>query len=395
MKKIINIIFPFSDFLYLIQLEEYESNRYLRLLPRFFLRRNFQKRGKLVLTSRAQTTLVTSIGLTAFFIFFLNILSVILIPLWILLANIILSPLYESLKLNIQKKASKYFSENFNGKVIAVAGSFGKTTTKNYIYSLIKFNYKTQMVPGNINTPTGIANWVLKNLEKSTEILIVEMDSYFIGEIARSCAITPPDIAVLTNIEDQHLERLGSRENLKKALNEVFDYAKPGAKKIKNKKTSLDNAIEVAKILGIPKDIVNDTKKRLQKPSRRGDIKNIHGFKTIDHSYNISTKTAIKNLSEASETAKTKKKKLIVITAGIPELGRENKDGNINYAKALKKSGTEIVLLKSILHKNYVNNLDNYKLVGDMNKAWETIKKEYSPKDYMVLMQPELGDNYY
>jgi UDP-N-acetylmuramyl pentapeptide synthase len=318
-----------------------------------------------------------------------------LIPIWIGLANLLLAPYLENIKLNIQKKAARYFAENFKGKVIAVAGSYGKTTTKNYIFELVRFNYKTQMIPGNINTPTGIANWVLAKLEKNTQILIVEMDTYFIGEIARSCKITPPDIAILTNTADQHLERLGTRANLKKALHEIFEYTKPDAIKITDKSSNLEYALEVAKVLNIPKDIVNDTKKKLRKPERRGNIINMHGFETIDESYNISLATAKLALENAMKLAKNKKKKLLVITGGIPELGEENKDGNINYAKTLDKSSAEVILLKSILHKDYAENLENYSLASSMNEAWETIQKKYDPKKFVILMQPELGDQYY
>lgn len=384
---LLKTIFPISDFLYLLQLEEYETKRYFRLLPRFFFRRNFQKRGKLVYTKRIKITRLLVLPLSIIFPF---------IPIWVGLANLLLTPYFENIKLNIQKKAAKYFSENFKGKVVAIAGSFGKTTTKNYIYELIRFNYKTQMIPGNINTPTGIANWILSNLQRNTEILIVEMDTYFLGEIARSCKIAPPDIAILTNTHDQHLERLGSRKNWKKALNEVFEYAKPKAIKIAGKKSNLQYALEVAKILNIPKDIVTDTTKKLHKPDRRGDIKDIHGFETLDESYNISETTARLELENALKLARIKNKKLIVITGGIPELGKENKKANINYGKLLSKHETEVVLLKTILHNDILKGLSNKPILANsMADSWIIIKKKYNPKNYLVLMQPELGDSYY
>ena len=394
--SMLNKLFPFNDFLYLLQLEEYDSTRYVRLLPRFFFRRKFQKRQRLVFTSRIKTTLAFSIflsflGALGFFVF-----TILLIPVWVLIANIILDPIYLKIKLNIQKKATNYFADNFNGKVIAVAGSYGKTTTKNYIYELVKFNYKTQMVPGNINTPTGIAIWVLNKLDKNTRILIVEMDSYFIGEIARSCKITPPDIAILTNVGDQHLERLGTKANLTKALHEVFDYAKVDAIKIENKKTNLDYALEVAKILQIPKDIIKDTVKKLEKPDRRGNIIDMYGFKTIDESYNISETTAKFGLQNALLKAEEEEKKLIVITGGIPELGEENKSANIDYGKLLAKSHIEIILMKTILHKDVLKGLNkNVLLAEGMTDAWKIIQKKYNAEKYIVLMQPELGDNYY
>lgn len=396
MKSIINLVFPYSDFLYLLQLEEYDGKRYLRLLRRFFHRRNFQKRQKLVFTSRIKTTLVVSIILTFLGFSIFSVLSIALIPIWVFVANVILDPTYARLKAQIREKASKYFSENFKGKVVAIAGSYGKTTTKNYIYHLVKFNYKTQMIPGNINTPTGIANWILKNLNPSTEVLIVEMDTYFIGEIKQSCKITPPDIAILTNVGDQHLERFKTKENLKKALHEIFDFAKKDAIKIKNKKTNLDYALEVAKILNIPNDIVKDTVKKLQKPDRRGDIKTMHGFETIDESYNISFTTAKTGLTNAIKLAKGKKKELVVITGGIPELGEENKTANADYGKFLSKSKVDVILLKTVLYTEVEKGLQEKPiLAGSMEDAWNIIQHDFDPKKHIVLMQPELGDQYY
>lgn len=383
--------------MYLLQLEEYDTLRYLNLLKRNFLRRNLEKRSKLEMTSRAKTTMALSIAIS--FIFFVPLLffTFMLVPLHIALANIILTPVYELIKKRLQKKASIYFSNNFKGKVIAIAGSFGKTTTKNYIYELIRFNYKTQMIPGNINTPTGIAQWVLRRLDKNAEILIVEMDTYYIGEIKKSCAITPPDIAILTNIGDQHLERFGKKSNLKIALEEIFDYAKKDAKMIKGKKSNLEYALEVAKVLNIPKDIVRDTIKKLKKPDRRGDMKILYGFTAIDESYNISFTTARYGLNNASVVAKKQQRKLIVITGGIPELGPENKHANYEYGNLLAKSNADVVLLQTVFYDELVRGLrktPSYTATS-MEQAWAVVKDKYDPNKYIVLMQPELSDSYY
>jgi len=328
MFNLLNYLFPFSDFLYILQLEEYETRRYLKTVRRLWWKRNLQKRGKLVWTKRVKI------------IFFLalpfGVLIPPMIPFLVGLSNFLLTPYFEWIKKSIQKKAMRFFSEKGKGtKVIAIAGSFGKTTTKNYIYELVRYNYKTTMIPGNINTPTGIANWILNHFESATELLIVEVDSYFIGEIKRSLRITPPDIAILTNIGDQHLERLGTRANLRKALLEIFEYAKPDAIKIRDKKNNLAYALLVAKTLKIPRDIAKDTVQSLEKPERRGDIKLMHGFEVIDESYNISETTAKYAIDDALKLVKAKNKKLIVVTAGIPELGEENMDANKNLGEFL------------------------------------------------------------
>lgn len=382
-----DIIFPISDFLYILQLEEYETTRYFNRLKYFFWKRNLQKRGKLVWTKRVKIT--TAIALSLCIILFP------LTPLWIGVVNWLLTPYFEKIKLNIQKQASEYFAnKNKCTKVIAIAGSYGKTTTKNYIYELVRYNYKTQMIPGNINTPTGIADWILHNFDPTSDLLIVEVDTYFVGEIKRSLTITPPDIAILTNIGDQHLDRLGTKQNLEKALIEVFEYAKPGAIKIKDKKSNLEYALEVARVLNIPKDIIDDTIKKLSKPDRRGDIKMINNFEVIDESYNISESTAKLGIDNALKLSKSKHKKLIVITAGIPELGEENNDGNKNLGKYLEDKVYKVILLKSILYKQVLNKSDKFILANDLTQAWK-ILENYDPKKYLILLQPELNDLYY
>jgi len=244
MYKIILKIFPITDFLYILQLEEYETKRYFKLLSNFFWRRNLQKRGKLAWTKR--------IKITAALAFPLCILLFPLTPIWIGLSNALLNPYFERIKLNIRKLAAEVFKERGNNtKVILITGSFGKTTTKNYIYELIRFNYKTQMIPGNINTVTGISNWLLNNFDKCTEVLVAEADPYYIGEIKKVCEIIPPDIAILTVVGDQHLERIGSKKNLEVALNEIFKYAKPNAIKLKNKSTIAKNTNPNSNTIGI------------------------------------------------------------------------------------------------------------------------------------------------
>jgi len=383
----ISQIFPIIDFLYILQLEEYESKRYFKTIKRLFWKRNLQKRDKLVFTSRIKITLLFS--------FPFCILFFPLTPFWIGIINILLKPYFEWHKRKLHNRASKYFRyRNKNTRVIAIAGSYGKTTTKNYIYELVRYNYQTQMIPGNINTPTGIANWILNNFDPKSELLIIEVDSYYIGEIAKSLKIIPADIAILTNIGDQHLERFKIKTNLKKALYEVFDYSKPNAIKIQNKKSNLNYALEVAKILNIPKDIVKDTVRKLKKPDRRGDIKIVNNFEVIDESYNISFTTAKVNLENAAKLAKSKNKKLIVITAGIPELGEENKDANIKLGSLLAQKADKIILLKSILYKQLLTNSKKIILVKNLNTAWKIVDR-YDSKKYLILLQPELNDLYY
>lgn len=161
--KVFKIIFPFADFAYLLQHEEYSLQRVWFWLPRFFFRRNFQKRGKLVYTQRVKSVLTLSV----FSYVLINYLLVkkgllnmakfvallILIPAIVVISNSILGPVYFLIRQRIIAKSKRYFDENKGQtKVIAITGSFGKTTLKNFLEQLLKYNYRVQMVPGNINS---------------------------------------------------------------------------------------------------------------------------------------------------------------------------------------------------------------------------------------------------
>jgi len=385
--EVLKNLYPISDFLYILQLEEYENKRYFKSSARLFWRRNLQKRGKLVNTKRIKLTRFMSMPLCLVFPF--------LTPLWIGIVNLILTPYFDHIKRSIRLKAKKFFSKYLvNTKVVVVAGSYGKTTTKNYIFDLVKYNYKTQMIPGNINTPTGIANWILSEFDPATELLIAEVDTYFVGEIRQSMSILPADIAVLTNIADQHLERFGSKKKLEKALMEVFEYSKRNAIKISGKSSNSDYAIEVAKNLDIPVDIIEDTVKSFKKPDRRGDVKIINGYSVVDNSYNISFETAIAAIDSSLLLAKKNKQKLVVILSGIPELGVENSDSNKKLGRYLVNKADHVILLKSILHNEVFVESNKFILAENLKEAWSKISL-FGPKNHLILMFPELNDLYY
>ncbi len=233
--KIFNTIFPFRDFLYILQQEEYSNRRFFVWLPRFFLRRNIEKREHIKFTQRAKVTLALTVlifildawyslshsPLTLVFVF-------LLVPLYMMIANLLVTPIYDYIKSGIRQKARNAFearakSPNGRTRVIAITGSYGKTTVKNFMYEMLKYNYKVQMVPGNINSTMGISRWITDYFLEGNDILIVEMDAFEKGRIAKSCQILPPDIAIVTNVGDQHIERFGTVDNLRDALGEVFE----------------------------------------------------------------------------------------------------------------------------------------------------------------------------
>jgi UDP-N-acetylmuramoyl-tripeptide--D-alanyl-D-alanine ligase len=446
------IIFPFSDFFYILQQEEYDSGRYLYLLPHFFFRRNFQERDHLKYTKRvASSTVVAAVLWFGTGVFALSRLSsagfftqvllpviwLLLIPIFVLITNWLLMPYYDFVKRRVMRRAARKVREHKDLKIVAVAGSFGKTTTKNFIYDLVRYNYVTQIIPGNINTPLGIGMWVFGSLQKNTRLLIVEVDAYKRGEIASSIKVVPPDIAIVTNVGDQHLMRFGSKENLAAALKETFLGAKPGAQLLCTDETAamfgslghdremkvitneeplgflndeilgrfsasnrinLAFAVSVAELLAIPRAFIIDSCGKLELPDRRQKTIVWHGYQCIDDSYNISLTTALAGLDAAQAMARREQKKLLVVTAGIPEFGPDNKDDNARLGSAIAKNADHTVVLKSIFADEIIKGIgrDNkYSIAKNFQSFIEGAHAAFPPGDWVLLLQPELTDLYY
>ena len=113
-------------------------------------------------------------------------------------------------------KLAKEYRKALGLKVIAITGSNGKTTTKDMIYSVLSRKYITKKTEGNYNNHIGLPFTILQLKEKD-EIVVLEMGMSGFGEIDLLSSIAKPNIGVITNIGDSHLEFLKTRENVFKA----------------------------------------------------------------------------------------------------------------------------------------------------------------------------------
>jgi len=113
-----------------------------------------------------------------------------------------------------------------NLTVIGITGSYGKSTTKEFLFHLLSKNFKTLKTSNNVNTEIGVALIVLRNLKKEHEIFIVEMGAYKKGEIKKICDIVQPNFGIITGIEKQHLSLFGNLENIIKTKFELFESVK-------------------------------------------------------------------------------------------------------------------------------------------------------------------------
>lgn len=115
--------------------------------------------------------------------------------------------------------AKKYLAE-VAPKVVAITGSNGKTTTKDITRAIMSSRYKVHATSGNFNNHIGLPYTIL-TMPEDTEVAILEMGMNHRHEIEKLTKIARPDIAIITNIGEAHIEYLGSRKEIAKAKLEI------------------------------------------------------------------------------------------------------------------------------------------------------------------------------
>ena len=107
--------------------------------------------------------------------------------------------------------------------IIAIAGSNGKTTTKELVSRVLAEKFEVSTTKGNLNNHIGVPLTLL-SMSEATEFGVVEMGASAQGEIALLCSIAEPNYGILTNIGLSHLEGFGGVEGIRKGKGELFDH---------------------------------------------------------------------------------------------------------------------------------------------------------------------------
>ncbi|MEX1063233.1 MAG: UDP-N-acetylmuramoyl-tripeptide--D-alanyl-D-alanine ligase [Balneolaceae bacterium] len=149
------------------------------------------------------------------------------IPFFLFAAAWILKPLEERIHEGFKEKARRKLAGMPGLKIIAVTGSYGKTSTKFLIHSMLKERYNVCVTPGSYNTPMGISKVINNELHARHQILILEMGARYEGNIRELCSIARPDVAVLTNVGKAHMETFGSREAIIREKSTLAKEVKP------------------------------------------------------------------------------------------------------------------------------------------------------------------------
>ncbi len=150
------------------------------------------------------------------------------LPLLLCCANAVCSVFEKKNNERYVKRAGQVLDEREITRV-AVVGSYGKTSVKNILKTLLSEKYSVVETPASYNTPMGIAKTVFSEEFADKQVFIAEMGARKKGDIAELCALVRPDYALFTGVCAQHIASFGSEENVFKEKSEIL---RCGAKKV-------------------------------------------------------------------------------------------------------------------------------------------------------------------
>lgn len=146
----------------------------------------------------------------------------------IMVANKVNRPIEKGVNNHYINDAKRILKENPDLTIIGVTGSYGKTSVKFYLETLLRQRYRVLVTPESYNTPMGIVITIRKFLKPTHEIFVCEMGARYVGEIKEDCDLVHPHHGLITSIGPQHLDTFESMENIQKTKFELADAVPDG-----------------------------------------------------------------------------------------------------------------------------------------------------------------------
>ena len=294
---------------------------------------------------------------------------------------------------DFMKELTVNWLKDFEGKIVGITGSNGKTTTKDLISHLLQSKLKVQKTRGNYNTSISVPLSIL-SFSLKTDIYVLELGANKVGDIKYLSSIVNPDYGVITSIAAAHLDGFGSIRNIEKEKKSILDFSskkynfneiEPNDLKINLKGTRSDIFIKNFQIAAhIAHDIFNDLKindfdenslmdcfKNFEIPKGRGNVLFINKIRVIDDSYNAnpeSVKAALDYLNRFKEHRK------IFVFGDMKELG----ENGVNLHKEIGQYAdgkANILLTVGKLAKNAQSNSKNFALSLHFNDNFSLLEK--------------------
>lgn len=155
-------------------------------------------------------------------------LTPVLVPLFVVVGFYVILPLEKTINNFYILKAKKRLASLPNLIRIGITGSYGKTTNKFILQTMLSQKYKTIASPHSYNTPLGLTRVILQQIKYDDEIFIAEFGAKKTGEIKELCNLVKPNHGILTSVGTQHLETFKTQENIIQTKFELAEYIENG-----------------------------------------------------------------------------------------------------------------------------------------------------------------------
>ena len=135
-------------------------------------------------------------------------------PFLILLVNLINRPVEQAIDRYYINDAARILNQMPNLQIIGVTGSYGKTSVKYFLSTLLSVKYNVLHTPGNYNTTLGVVRTIREQMKPFHEVFVCEMGAREVGDIKEICDLVHPDCGIITSIGPQHLQSFHTIENI-------------------------------------------------------------------------------------------------------------------------------------------------------------------------------------
>lgn len=240
------------------------------------------------------------------------------------------------------QEAAREIQQRRLAKVVAITGSVGKTTTKDFVAQILSLKYRVGKSQGNANSQVGLPLTLINEIKPEDEVIVLEMGMTHPGEIERLVAIAPPDIVVITAIALVHAENFQSLEEIAAAKGEILSHPrtrlaivgeqargycfKPIPTKYCYKSEAIGSerfpehfaenlvcAQAVARAMGLTEEEIKTATGQLTLPEKRFEIGHKKGVLFVNDSYNASEPSVMAALNSLPKPEKAEGKTLAVL----------------------------------------------------------------------------------
>ncbi len=145
------------------------------------------------------------------------------LPLWIALCGLIAWPIEKAISEMYFRDAQRILQRRKDLIRIGITGSWGKTSVKFILGTMLEEKYHTLVTPASFNTPMGVTKIIRGRLEPAHRVFVAEMGARHVGDIREMCRLVHPTIGMITSVGPQHLDTFKTQERITKTKYELID----------------------------------------------------------------------------------------------------------------------------------------------------------------------------